>query len=222
MRQALLRTAIAAIAPALLAGLLTMPAARALEPQRDEEAAIKACDLRLCAILVQKSPTGSDLKCTLTKTWARSSIKEAESSKLSWGFGDARCSVDLDVSRATLVAAISGDEAKFRLPPHTANCVIEQDGRLEKVTAVVSPKIVFKNGKAEQVWVNLKSVEGPAAIELTVKTAAYLADTLGLFHKRMIKQINRYIERHCPETLATAAKEKDKAKGKAKAKAAAK
>jgi hypothetical protein len=222
MRQALLRTAIAAIAPVLLADLLTMPAARALEPQRDEEAAIKACDLRLCSILVQKSPTGSDLKCTLTKTWARSSIKEAESSKLSWGFGDARCSVDLDVSRATLVTAISGDEAKFRLPPHTAHCVIEQDGRLEKVTAVVSPKIVFKNGKAEQVWVNLKSVEGPAAIELTVKTAAYLADTLGLFHKRMIKQINRYIERHCPETLATAAKEKDKAKGKAKNKAAAK
>jgi hypothetical protein len=222
MRQALLRTAIAAIAPVLLAGLLTMPAARALEPQRDEEAAIKACDLRLCSILVQKSPTGSDLKCTLTKTWARSSIKEAESSKLSWGFGDARCSVDLDVSRATLVTAISGDEAKFRLPPHTAHCVIEQDGRLEKVTAVVSPKIVFKNGKAEQVWVNLKSVEGPAAIEMTVKTAAYLADTLGLFHKRMIKQINRYIERHCPETLATAAKEKDKAKGKAKNKAAAK
>jgi hypothetical protein len=205
----------------VLAGILTVPAAQALEPQSTEEAAIKACDLRLCQILVQKTPAGSDLKCTLTKTWARSSIKEAETSKLSWGFGDARCSVDLDVSRATLVTAVSNDEAKFRLPPHTANCVIEQDGKLEKVTAVVSPKIVFKNGKAEQVWVNLKSVEGPAAIELTVKTAAYLADTLGLFHKRMIKQINRYIERHCPEALAEAAKEKDKAKGKAKAKAAA-
>jgi len=215
------RSSIMAMAGIALAATLAAPAALALDEQRGEEAAIKACDLRLCSILVQKTPTGSDLKCTLTKTWARSSIKEAETSKLSWGFGDARCSVDLDVSRATLVTAISGDEAKFRLPPHTANCVIEQDGKLEKVTAVVSPKIVFKNGKAEQVWVNLKSVEGPAAIELTVKTAAYLADTLGLFHKRMIKQINRYIERHCPEALAEAAKEKDKAKGKAK-KAAAK
>ena len=170
---------------------------------------------------MQKNPTGDDLKCTLTKTWARSSIKEADTSKLTWGFGDARCSVDIDISRATLISAMTAEETKFRLPPHTANCVIEQDGKLEKVTAVLSPKIVFKNGKAEQVWVNLKSVEGPAAIQLTVQTAAYLADTLGLFHKRMIKSINRYIERHCPETLAEAAKEKDKAKGKPK-KAAAK
>ena len=215
-------TWVSAMAGLVLAGILTAPSVQALEPKSNEEAAIKACDLRLCSILVQKSPTGSDLKCTLTKTWERSSIKEAESSRLSWGFGDARCSVDLDVGRATLISAVTAEETKFRLPPHTANCVIEQDGRLETVTAVVSPKIVFKNGKAEQVWVNLKSVEGPAGIELTVKTAAYLADTLGLFHKRMIKSINRYIERHCPEALAEAAKEKDKAKGKPKAKAAAK
>jgi hypothetical protein len=215
-------SSIMAMAGIALAAMFSVPAAWALDEQRGEEAAIKACDLRLCQILVSKNPAGDNLKCTLTKTWARSSIKEADSNKLSWGFGDARCSVDLDVSRATLVTSISSDEAKFRLPPHTANCVIEQDGKLEKVTAVVSPKIVFKAGKAEQVWVNLKSVEGPAAIELTVKTAAYLADTLGLFHKRMIKQINRYIERHCPEALAEAAKEKDKAKGKPKAKAAAK
>ena len=29
-------------------------------------------------------------------------------------------------------------------------------------------------------------------------TAAELADRLGLFHKRMVKSVNRYIERHCP------------------------
>ncbi len=212
-------TWVSAMAGLVLAGVLTVPAAQALEPHGNEEAAIKACDQRLCSILVQKSPTGSDLKCTLTKTWARSSIKEAETSKLTWGFGDARCAVDIDISRAKLIEVISAEETKFRLPPHTANCVIEQDGKLETVTAVLSPKITFKNGKADQVWVNLKSVDGPAGIQLTVNTAAYLADKLGLFHRRMIKSINRYIERHCPESLAEAAKEK--AKGKAK-KAAAK
>jgi hypothetical protein len=209
-----------AIAGIVLAGALAVPAA-ALDEQKGEEAAIKACDKRLCSILVNKTPTGADLKCTLTKTWVRSTIKEAETSKLTWGYGDARCSVDLDISRATVIAAVSKEEWKFRVPPHTANCEVEQNGKLEKVTAVLSPKIVFKNGKAEQVWVNLKSVEGPAAIQLTVQTAAYLADTLGLFHKRMIKSINRYIERHCPESLAVAAKEAPNAKSKGKAKAAA-
>jgi hypothetical protein len=216
MTPARLRTSILAFAYILLSGALAVPAAQALDEQKDEEAAIKACDQRLCSILVNKSPRGEDLKCTLTKTWARSSIKEAESSKLTWGFGDARCSVDIDIGRATLIAAVTSERIKFRVPAHTATCVIEQDGRLEKVTAVLSPKITFRNGKAEQVWVNLRRVNGPAAIELTVQTAAYLADKLGLFHKRMIKQINRYIERHCPQSLAVAAKQPTpKAKDKA-------
>ena len=191
---------------AVLAGALAIaPAATALEEGRDEEAAIKACDQRLCSILLQKSPNGGDLRCSLTKTWARSKIKEADSAKLSWGFGDARCSVDLNLSREKMVAAMTGEKVTFRIPPHTANCVVEQGGKLEKVTAVLAPKIVFRNGRADQIWVNLTKVEGPSSITFTVETAARLADTFGLFHRRMIKSVNRYIERHCPTTQAVAA-----------------
>jgi hypothetical protein len=177
----------------------------ALEEQRGEEEAIKACDQRLCAILVHKNPKGDDLKCKLSKTWTKSKIKEADSARLSWGYGDARCTVDLDLGRATLVAAMTGERAKVHVPPHTANCVVESDGRLEKVTAVLAPKIYFKNGKADKVWVNLKSVEGPASIRFTLQTAAQLADTFGLFHRQMIKSMNKYIERHCPSTQSMAA-----------------
>jgi hypothetical protein len=198
----------------LTAVLLTVPAAVALEEGKGEEAAIQACDRRLCAILLEKSPRGPDLKCALTKTWVRSTIKEADSQQLSWGFGDARCSVEINLSRAKLVEVMTGDRATFRVPRHTANCVVEQDGRLEKVTAVVAPKIEFRDGKASKVWVRLKSVDGPASVTLTLQTAAQLADTFGIFHRQMIKNINRYIERHCPKTLeiaATPAKAKDKA-----------
>lgn len=195
------RTSLAVLA----AWLLGASGAWALEEQRGEEAAIKACDQRLCSILLHKNPKGDDLRCSLTKTWVRSTIKQADSHKLSWGFGDARCTVDINLGRAQLISAVTGEKVKFRMPPHTANCVVEQDGKLEKVTAVVAPKIVFENGKAEKVWVNLKSVEGPGAITITLQTAAQLADTLGLFHKRMIKSINRYIERHCPTTQSVAA-----------------
>ncbi len=172
--------------------------ARALEPLRDEEAAIKACDRRLCALLTQRNPKGDDLACALTKTWQKLQIKEAESSKLTWGYGDARCSVDINISRATLLEAIGADEKKFRAPAHTVSCVVEQDGKLEKVTAVLAPRITFKDGKADKIWVNLREVEGPAGIKAVLVTAAELADRLGLFHKRMVKSVNRYIERHCP------------------------
>jgi hypothetical protein len=199
------------LVPLAIAGLAVAGVASgavwALEEQRGEEAAIKACDQRLCSILVHKSAKGDDLKCTLTKTWAKAKIKEADSAKLTWGYGDARCSVDLNLSRATLVSAMTGERTKVLVPTHTANCVVEHDAKLEKVTAVLAPKIYFKNGKADKVWVNLKRVEGPASIRLTLYTAAQLADTFGLFHRQMIRSMNKYIERHCPATQSLAAKE---------------
>jgi hypothetical protein len=196
---------------ALAAVLVSAPAAHALDQQKDEAAVIKDCDKRLCTILLEKSPKGPDLKCALTKTWDRSKIKEADTPQISWGFGDARCSVDLNLSRETLVAAMTADHVTVRVPAHTANCVVEQNGTPEKITAVLAPKIEFRNGKAEKIWVRLKSVDGPTGIALTVKTAAQLADTLGLFHGQMIKGINRYVERHCPKALDVAQTPKDKA-----------
>ncbi|NJO33934.1 MAG: hypothetical protein HC869_13135 [Rhodospirillales bacterium] len=148
---------------------------------------------------MQKNAKGEDLKCHLTKTWARSTIKEADSQKLRWNFGDAQCTVDINLSRVTLVSALKEERRKFRVPPHTVNCVVEQDGKPEKVKATLAPKIEFMDGKADKIWINLKDVEGPAGIKATLHTAAHLADTFGLFHRRMIKSVNRYIERHCPK-----------------------
>jgi hypothetical protein len=184
------------------------PEARALEELRGEEEAIKACDKRLCTMLTQKNAKGDDLKCALTKTWAKSKIKEAENHKLTWGYGDARCTVDINIERVAIVQAMTGERDKFWLSPHTANCVVESDGKLEKVTATLAPKLVFKEGRVDQIWINLKSVEGPATIKATLYTAAELADRLGLFHKRMVKSANRYIERHCAKEYGTVAGKK--------------
>jgi hypothetical protein len=180
--------------------ILFVPGTHALEEQRGEAAAIEACDKRLCTILMQKNAKGNDLHCKLTKTWARSTIKQADSHKLSWAFGDARCSVDINLNRSHLVAVLTGAGRKFFMSPHTVHCVVELDGKLENVTATLSPKIHFKDGKADKIWVNLKEVEGPAGIKATLLAAAQLADGLGLFHRQMIKAINRYVDRHCPKT----------------------
>ncbi len=203
---------LAAAMAVLAAGVGVAPGmARALEEGKGEEAAIQDCDKRLCAILLSRSPVGPDLKCALTKTWARSKIKEADSQQLSWGFGDARCSVEINLSRATLVAAMTKEHMTFRSPRLTAACVVEENGKPEKVTAVVAPKIEFRNGKVRKIWVRLKKVDGPASITLTVKTAAQLADTFGIFHRQMRKNVNRYITRHCAKILDVAA---NPAKGK--------
>ena len=75
--------------------------------------------------------------------------------------------------------------------------MVEQDGEVTKVTAKLAPKIIFKNGKAEKVWINLKDVDGPMSIKATIWTVARLADSVGLFHRKMIKSMNKFIEKGC-------------------------
>jgi hypothetical protein len=113
-------------------------------------------------------------------------------------FGDARCSVHIDISREKIIGAVTGKQVKFWVPPHTANCLVEQDGQVKTVTATVAPKIVFKDGRAEKIWINLLNVDGPTGIKATLVTAAQLNDTIGLFHRAMLKSVNGYIHKHCP------------------------
>jgi hypothetical protein len=184
---------------ALASMLAASPAAQALDEQAGEAQAIKACDEQLCRMLLRRDAAGEDLKCRLTKTWARSTIKEADQRDLKWGFGDARCTVDIHISRAAIASALNGGkDSKFWVEPHTATCVVEQDGQVKPVKATLAPKIVFKHGKAEKIWINLMSLEGPDGIRSTLSTAARLNDTVGIFHRAMIKSVNRFIYKHCP------------------------
>ena len=196
-------------------GMVLVPShVAALEELKGEKKALSACELNLCRTLVSREPKGSDLRCTLTKTWERSTIKEADSTSVSWGFGDARCTVKIDVKRTEIVNAITAEKTKFHLPDQKIDCIVEEsaEGREARhVVVVVSPKIEMKNGKAEKIWVNLKSVEGSTAVAGTLKVAAFLADKVGLFHGAMLKGVNGFIHNGCPKVLARAdadAKEK--------------
>ena len=178
------------------------PAARALDELAHEKKVINACELQLCTMLVLKEPKGPNLQCDLTKTWARSTIKEADTPQVTWGFGDARCTVKVDVSRAEIVHAITAKEAKFRLPPQPIDCVVEQGGAVQNVRVVVSPKIHFSEGKATKLWVNLVSTDGPGAITGLIRFAIQLEDGLGLFHNALLKSINGFIHKSCPKVYA--------------------
>src|SRR5262245_65748948 len=94
-----------------LALMLTVDGAAALDPKKDEKDRLKACERRLCALVVDRRPDSGDLTCALSKTWARQQLKDGSSSKkISWGFGDARCSIDLKVPHALLIAAVQQPE----------------------------------------------------------------------------------------------------------------
>lgn len=171
--------------------------ATALDETAAEEAALKACEKSVCTMILGKEPKGADLACNVQKTWAKTKLDEGRSKGISWGFGDARCKVDLKLSRADVIGALTKPKHKVFVRPHDVNCVIEREGQLQTVTARLAPKLVFKDGKADKVWINLESIEGPTDVKSTISAAAKLEDSIGVFHKPMIKQINKFIHQQC-------------------------
>ena len=195
------------IGAAMLLGALGLDAVNALEPEGGEAAAILDCERRLCTLLEQRDAKGEDLTCALSKTWVRDLIKSADQPTVKWGFGDARCSIRIHISRALVAEALAarGTDYKLWIPPHTATCLVEIDGQARTVTATLAPKLILKDGRVEKIWVNLTNLEGPTAVKATLWTAARLADNVGLFQRPLIKSVNRFISTTCPKKYPLAA-----------------
>ena len=207
------------------AGIFALIAAaspgRALEEPPGEAAELKACEKRVCTMILEKNPKGDDLKCDVQKTWAKSTLEEGKSKGVSWGFGDARCKANIKLDRADIIAALTQPKHTIRIPAQQVNCVIEREGEIKPLTIKLAPKLTFRNGKADKVWINLESIEGPADVKSTIWTAAKLEDTIGIFHRPMLKSIDKFVHKQCakrygPDAKPEIADKKDAKDGKTK------
>lgn len=177
--------------------------ALALDEHKDEKDKLKACETNLCSLVTKKAPSDGNLTCALSKTWAKDQIKEGSSSgKVSWGFGDARCSLDLQLPRSLVINALKNPDNTLQFPEHTVLCEIEREKEVTPVKLKLAPKITFKDGKAITAIVNLKDVEGPTTLKGLAFSVAKLEDGLGIFHKAMIKAINKQLYDKCPKVAA--------------------
>ncbi|MDX2307403.1 MAG: hypothetical protein NW216_04115 [Hyphomicrobium sp.] len=224
-------TLLAVFATALVA---TTSAARALEPDKDEAKLLKSCEQRICEMALTKKPQGGDLDCDLSKTWAKSTLKGGEDKSVRWGFGDAQCRVKLDIARSDVIRVLTAKQATVEVPAHEVNCTVEDGTSASEVKAKLAPKLQFKGGKVEKIWINLEKIDGPPGIKATVWTAAGLVDSIGLFHGAMVKSVNKFLLKQCaqrydmagnpkpdPKDLAKQRAEKAKAQKAAAVKAAA-
>lgn len=188
--------------------------ARALEAHPEEEERIKACEKELCLMILSRDANGADLKCDLTKTWAKSDLEGGKDKGVSWIFGDAQCSADIKLKRADVIDALTKPKHTIKLPEQAVKCVVERDGETKPVDIQLAPKLKFKDGKADKVWINLGDMSGPADVKGVVATAASLEDTLGIFHKPMIKSINKFMHKQCNKKYGPDAKPEKKAEAK--------
>lgn len=190
----------------VLAAFVLPGATLALEPDKDEWEKLQACEESVCNIILKKEPAGKNPSCSISKTWAKSTIKQGESKMVSWAFGDTQCRAKLEIDRAVIIKALTEDKYTLRVPTQTVKCVIMQDGQPQPVTAKAAPKIKFKNGRADKIWINLEKVDGPENVTGTISTIAALEDKLGIFHGSLIKSVNKFIHKRCAQKYGPEAK----------------
>jgi hypothetical protein len=182
---------------------VALAGAHALEEAKGEKEALKACEKSLCELVSKKAPDSGDFTCGLSKTWPKAELKEGSAAgKLTWGFGDARCTVDLKLARAAIVSAVKDQKSTLHFPDHTVKCVIEGEKEPTNVTATLAPKAEFEGGMVKKVWINLKEVNGPSVVKGLAFAAAKLEDNVGVFHSSLVKSLNHMIQEKCPRVVA--------------------
>ena len=171
---------------------------QAFEVPADEKERLKSCERTLCEIILKREE-GPDLSCALSKTWASDKIRAGvESRTLEWSWGDARCSLDLEIARASILSALEGDEYSFEVPAHKAICQVEHaDESITEVSMSLAPKIMFEKGIATSASIGMSDLEGPKLITGALWSVAKFEEWFGLFEDDMLDEINEFIGKKC-------------------------
>ncbi len=178
--------------------------ASAEEGSAKEREALKACEKKICEIVVKKETSGADFACTLSKTWSKSTIQGGiEKKRLTWGFGNARCVIDVGIKRTDILEAMAKPAHTIELAPQTVKCQVDREKDTLDVNVTLAPKLQFKGGKAEKAWVNVKQIDAPAVIRGAIWTVAQAEDYFGLFHGDMIAEINEFLGQKCTKAMAS-------------------
>jgi hypothetical protein len=194
---------LSAAALAIGAPVFMATGASALDEGKDEKQQLEACERDLCGILVKREASGGDFKCALQKTWAGSKIKQGVATKkLTWGFGDVRCAVDLQANRQELVDALSKPQFELKLAKHAIRCEVEREKEVMPITVALSPRFQFKDGKAVKAWLGIGEIQAPAVLKGAIWTAAQLEDTFGIVHSDLLREINRFVHERCPKRVS--------------------
>lgn len=202
MSSIAVRTSFAAVFAGLASLTLTTfgTPSSALEPIPTEEADLKACEKNLCTMILSKEAAGDNLSCAISKTWAKDKIEKGAGTKsLSWGFGDARCKLDLTAERGDIVSSLKEAEHKFEMKSHTVKCEIESEKDVTTIDVTLAPKVTFKDGKAQKAELNITKVEAPAVIKAVITGADWIEKNVGLFHGEMIDEINDFVHKKCAQ-----------------------
>lgn len=186
-------------------GAVVLMSGAALGDTDADKQKLSQCAKDICGMIVSKNASGPDLSCDLTKTWEKDEIqKGADSKKLSWGLGSAKCSVKVNVKRADVVDALTKPDGMLKVEKQPISCEIDRNGEVYPVSVTMAPELKFKNGVSSGVALHMDDIKGATLIKGVVWTAATLEQNFGILEGDMTREVNRFIQKECPKIVADA------------------
>ena len=170
------------------------------EEEKKERETRRHCAVALCSTLHNHKPDSGDVTCNVQKTWRKDILtKMLERGKVTWPWGNARCTTDLKFDRATLVKSMTLPDFEAQFDKHDIRCQL--DGETEKydVKLQIQPKVTFKQGKAVKASLNWGKIEAPKLAKTALWSATAADNSFGVLQSIVVEDINEFIHTKCME-----------------------
>ena len=175
-------------------------AAPETEAEKKEREGRRACAVQLCATLHNRKPAEGHVACNIQKTWRKAALtKILQRGKVSWPWGDTRCSSAIKVDRALLVKAMTEPETEAQFDTYDIRCEIDNAEDKYKVALQIHPKVTFKQGKAVKARMNWGSIEAPTLAKTALWSVTAADNTFGLLQSLAVEDFNTFIDTKCEE-----------------------
>ena len=154
----------------------------------------------LCSTLHNRKPAEGQVSCDVQKSWRKEALTKILSrGKVSWPWGDTRCTSELKFDRATLVKAMQEQDFEAQFDTYDIRCQIENGKDKYDVTAQMRPKVTFKQGKAVKANLNWGKIEAPTLAKSALWSITAADNTFGLLQSMAVDDINDFIATKCME-----------------------
>lgn len=173
-----------------------------LTPEEKKEREMrKACKVEICAAFHNRKAEGADISCNVLKTWRKEQLtRMIQKAKVSWPWGNVRCTADIKLRRADLIKALTADKLEAKLDKHHISCVVEREkGENSDIKFDFTPKVTFEKGKAAKASITWGKIEAPALVKGAMWTATATDNTFNVLQNTLVEDINDFISNKCME-----------------------
>lgn len=163
----------------------------------------KSCKVAICDAFRNKKP-GADISCAIVKSLRKEQLdKIIAKAKVSWPWGRVVCKTDVKAKRDMLIKAMTEPKFEAQFEPHKISCAVDRDKEeAANITAEMTPKVTFENGKATKAAMVWGKVEGPTVVKGAMWTATAADNTLNVLQSMVVDDVNDFVTNKCDEVKA--------------------